>query len=155
MHTLFVCTKDEKGSGHVRNSVNDKFCSNVISSFYICSHNQGSLVSIKRSNWPAELTAVSLILQDITKRASPNNFFQNDVILTWGGGGGAMWNFFCQQNVGTNDAVRHRASGENNLQSSNNSVKQFIERYDGRHKGSGKSKAMMISDVYFHSASTF
>ena len=32
---------------------------------------------------------------------------------------------------------------------------QFIKRYDGRHKGSGKSKATVISDVYFHSASTF
>ena len=27
---------------------------------------------------------------------------------------------------------------------------QFIERYYGRHKGSGKSKATVISDVYFH-----
>ena len=32
---------------------------------------------------------------------------------------------------------------------------QFIERYYSRHKGSGKSKATVISDVYFHSASTF
>ena len=32
---------------------------------------------------------------------------------------------------------------------------QFIERYYGRHKGSGKSKVTVISDVYFHSASTF
>ena len=33
---------------------------------------------------------------------------------------------------------------------------QFIERYYGRHKGSGKSKATVISDVYFpDSASTF
>ena len=27
---------------------------------------------------------------------------------------------------------------------------QFIERYYGKHKGSGKSKATVISDVYFH-----
>ena len=32
---------------------------------------------------------------------------------------------------------------------------QFIEWYYGQHKGSGKSKAMVISDVYFRSASTF
>ena len=32
---------------------------------------------------------------------------------------------------------------------------QLIERYYGRHKGSGKSKVTVISDVYFHSASTF
>ena len=32
---------------------------------------------------------------------------------------------------------------------------QFIERYDGRHKGSGESKATVTSDVYFHSASPF
>ena len=31
---------------------------------------------------------------------------------------------------------------------------QFIERYYGRHKGSGKSKATVIFDVYFHSGST-
>ena len=32
---------------------------------------------------------------------------------------------------------------------------QFIKRYYGRHKGSVKSKATVISNVYFHSASTF
>ena len=53
-----------------------------------------------------------------------------------GGKGVAMWRFVCQWN---------RASGENN-NISTTQYKQFIERYYGRHKGRGKSKATVISD---------
>ena len=70
--------------------------------------------------------------------------FFSKITSLWhlGGKGLATWRLVCQQNVGTNDTVWHRASGEsryNHPTTQTTQYEQFIERYYGRHKGSGKS----------------
>ena len=66
----------------------------------------------------------------VGKGVSPNYFFQNNINLTFRGGGGRGLGFVCQQNVGTDDTVWHRTSRETTQ------YEQFIEQYDGKHKGS-------------------